>query len=347
MSRLLGHAMLQALACRLLEAAGAPADLAGRVAHALVDSNLKGVDSHGVARLPLYLQQIAAGEVDPAARPHLARDDAALAVVDGNGGFGICALEEAARLAAERAKAHHVAAVGLIHAAHTGRIGQFAEMIAREGLFALILGGGAHQGWSTVVPHGGIRPVMSTNPYAFALPGLADGPVVVDFATSAVARGKVAVYAAKGEAVPEGWILDTEGRPTTDPQALFAGGMQLPAAGHKGYGMGLVAELLCCAMLPPPAPTGPGLPADLNWLVLGLDIAAFRDPADYRRDCEAYLQLVKETPPAPGVEAVLLPGEPERASEAQRRRAGIPIPDATWKAIDAAAAKLGVELEAP
>ncbi len=334
------HERLEDVARRLLQAGGAPEDIARRVAFSLVDSNLKGVDSHGVARLPNYLQQVEDGDIDPAGRPAIVLDRDSSVLVRGNRGFGIHAMEEAAAIAVDRARKHHVCSVGVIDAGHAGRIGLFAAQIAREGLFALILGGGDHERGASVVPHGGARPIMRTNPYALAVPGTApDEPVVIDFATSAVARGKVAVYAARDEPVPEGWIVDAEGRPTTDPHALFNGGMQLPAAGHKGYGMALVAQLLCFAMLKSP----PRTPGALNWMIFALDIGVFRDLAAFRSDAAEFLATVKTVPPAAGHDRVLVPGEPERLTEAVRREEGVPLPAKTWQAIRETAEKWGLE----
>lgn len=330
---------LLAFATRVLEAGGAPADIAGRVAFSLVDSNLKGVDSHGVGRIPSYLQQVADGQVDPAARTSVEQDRGATAIVRGHRAYGIYAIEVASDLAIERARAHGVATIGLIDASHAGRIGQFVAQIADQGLFALIIGGGSHQGWNTVAPFGGAKPVFSTNPFSFAMPGGEDEPpVVVDFATSATARGKIMVHAAKDQPVPEGWILDKEGRATTNPNDLFDGGMQLPAADHKGYGLALIAELLCFAVLK----SAPVTPNDLNWMIMAFDINGLRPMADYQADSAALLDLVRNIPPAPGFERVLIPGDPERMTEAKRQIEGIALPDATWTALQETAAGLGV-----
>ena len=329
---------LEAASLRLLEAAGTPSDIARCVAAHLVDANLKGVDSHGVQRLPDYITEIERGDIEPAARPVLDKETHGTAVFDGRRGFGIYALDQAAGHVMALAKDRRVAAVALINGAHTGRIGAYAGKIAEAGLFALIIGGGAHRVWATVAPHGGRAPIMSTNPYALALPGADHGAVVVDFATSAAARGKIAAYRAAGRPIPEDWVLDRAGRATDDPAALFEGGVQLPMAGHKGTGLGLIAELLCFAMLPDRM-SGPH---DLNWLVLALDIAAFRDQAAYQADCQAFLAKLKAIPPAPGFAEVLIPGEPEAREEARRRAEGIPLPEATWQAIVQAGTRVGV-----
>jgi uncharacterized oxidoreductase len=201
---------------------------------------------------------------------------------------------------------------------------------------AIVLGGGAHGQWANVVPFGGTRPVMSTNPYALAMPGGRFGPVLVDFATSTVADGKVAVYQAEGKTLPEGWVLDKDGQPTTDPDDFFDGGMHLPAAGHKGYGLSLIAELVGCAVL--------DFPPEFNWFVVAVNLGAFRPAADYAASAEDYLAFVKDVPPAPGFDEVLLPGEPERRSAERRSSDGVPIPEPVWEKLAAAASTLGIAL---
>ena len=325
---------LDGLARRLLTAAGTPADIAGDVAGSLVAANLRGVDSHGVMQLPWYLEEIGKGAIEPAARPTVERETPGSALVRGHKGFGIHALGRATEIAMEKARGHGAAAVGLVECSHTGRIGHFAEAAARRGFFAMILGGGAHRIWSNVVPFGGTRPVMSTNPYAFALPGGRFGPIVVDFATSTASDGKIAVHRALGKPVPEGWILDKDGRPTTDPDDFFDGGMHLPAGGHKGYGLGLLAELIGDALL--------ATPPEFNWLVQVVDLGLFRDASDYAGTAEAYLEMVKKVPPAAGFDEVLLPGEPETRAAARRGAEGVPIPEPVWDQLRAAAAELGV-----
>ena len=242
------HDRLERFAAQALRPAGAPGDIATAVAAHLVEANLKGVDSHGVIRLAPYLAEIAEGGIMADARSAVTREAPAYALVDGGGGFGIPALDHAAAIAADKAAQGGVAAVGVVRCGHTGRIGHYAERIAARNQFGLVLGGGGHRRWPMVAPHGGARRVLGTNPYAFALPGGRRGPVVVDFATSATAQGKLAIKRETCEALPDGWILDREGRPSTVAEDFYRGGMLLPAAGPKGYGMALIAELAGAAI---------------------------------------------------------------------------------------------------
>ena len=328
---------LEDVARRMLAAAGAPDDIAACAARSLVESNLKGVDSHGVMQLPWYLDEIAKGNVTPAGRPVVENDTAGTALVRGNGGMGIYVLRHATDVAIAKARESHAASVGVIDCSHTGRIGWFAEAVAEAGMLGIVFGGGPHRIWSTAAPFGGAKPFFCTNPYAFGMPGGRFGPVVIDFATSTVADGKIAVYRAEGKRLPEGWIVDKNGNPTTDPEDFFNGGMHLPAAGHKGYGMALFAELMADAML--------AHRHEYNWLVTVVDIGVFRAAADYAASAEELLQKVKDVPPAAGFDEVLLPGEPEARRAAARAASGVPIPDGVWTEIKEAAATVGVAVE--
>jgi len=188
------------------------------------------------------------------------------------------------------------------------------------------------------VQFGGSQPIVSTNPYAFAVPGGRFGPIVADFATSTVADGKVAVYRAEGKVLPEGWILDKHGNPSTDPEDFFDGGMHLPAAGHKGYGLGLIAELVGDAVL--------NAPPEFNWFVITVDLGFFRPAAAYDESAERFLQFVKDVPPAEGFQEVLLPGEPERRAAERRGRVGVPMPAKVWQQLSEAGQSVGLDLAA-
>jgi LDH2 family malate/lactate/ureidoglycolate dehydrogenase len=320
-------------------AAGTPQDIARYVSSSLVDSSLKGVDSHGVMRVSKYVDEIASGWIKPAARPEVQTESPTMAIVRGNLGFGIYTLGYAMDVAIRKAKTSQVAAVGLIESTHTGRLGWFVETAAKQNVIATIIGGGAHRNpGRTVTPYGGARRLLATNPYAFGLPGGQFGPVVVDMSTSMAAEGKLQVYRAKHEALPSGWILDKDGQPSTNVEDFYAGGMLLPAGGHKGYSLALVAEFLGHALL--------GEPHELNWFIIAIDIAAFRPVGEFVRASEELLGEVKSVPPARGFDEVLIPGEPEARTARQRVAAGIPIPDETWQKMQDTARQVGVDPEA-
>jgi len=326
---------LQALLEAAFAAGGFPADIARVIARHLVDSELKGVSSHGVNRLGWYLDQAREGALDPGARPAVTRDEGGLLLIDGGGGIGIPAMELALERLLAKARLAGAAAAGVVNVGHTGRVGAYAEAGAAAGFFCQCLGGGGRRRWPNVAPFGGLRPIMSTNPYAFAVPDGGDGAVVSDFAISGVAGGKVALARAKGERLAPGLLLDRAGRPSTDPEDYANGGALLPAAGPKGSGMGLVAEFVGDCMM--------GEPLEFNWLMVAVRADAFRPLADYRASAGVLADEVHAIPPAAGFEGVLLPGEPEARLAAERRAQGIPLAPAVWEGIAKAARTVGVE----
>ncbi len=325
---------LDALGARLLEAAGVPPETAREVSAHVVDNSLCGMDSHGIVRFAYYLDLIAQGTIKADGRSSLVQDTATTTKIDGGGGFGIPPIHLAARMTAAKAKREKVAVGALVNCGHTGRVGAFAEVMAREGCFAQIIGGGGHADYANVVPFGGREAALSTNPYALAYPGGPAGAVVVDFATSATAQGKMMIARATGRPLPEGLILDKHGRPSRDPADFYDGGTILPAAGPKGYGLGLMAELLGFGLL--------GDPLELNWILLAFDLEAFAGAEDSKHRGERYLAWVKSRAPAEGFAEVLVPGEPEARSRQQRQAEGIPLPPAIARDLEAWAAKLGV-----
>jgi LDH2 family malate/lactate/ureidoglycolate dehydrogenase len=323
-----------------LIAVGTPRDIAAYVANNLVDASLKGVDSHGVMRITKYINEIKSGWIKPDARPSLRTESESMAIVEGNKGFGIFSLGHAVDLAIQKAKNQQISAIGLVDTTHTGRLGRFGEIVAEHHMMALIIGGG-HSGTITsgrwVAPFGGAQRLLSTNPYVLALPGGKFGPVVIDFATSAVGEGKLQVYRAKKQKLSPGWIQDKAGSPSVDVEDFYAGGALLPVAGHKGYGLAVIAELLGAAML--------GISHTMNWIVLVLDVSAFTKAEAYDQTAESFLQRIQESTPAQGFDTVLFPGEPEIRTAEIRSREGIPIPEQTWQEMKKTARRVGVNPE--
>lgn len=320
---------------RFLAAMGCTDAIAREVAEHLVESDLRGVYSHGIFRIDQYADQARDGIYVPGAEPVLTEAEGGAPLVDGGNGFGIPALRLATDVAIERAKRDGTSAVGVANVAHTGRIGAFAETAANAGCLAIILGGGSRAEWRQVAPFGGTKAVLPTNPYAFGVPGGDHGPVVLDFATAAGAGGKI--YAAKlaGRQLPEGMCINAAGEPTTDPNDYFNGGALLPMAGPKGYGMALVAELLGEAILGE-AKNG------MNWICVCIDLSRFRDKTAYHQAAESCLAELRACPPAPGFDRVEVPGERENRMRAERLRDGVPIPAESLQALRHAADRLSV-----
>lgn len=332
---------LHGVTTAIFEATGAPADLAAQVADVLVDNHLAGHDSHGILRIPEYVRSVRAGEIVPAARPRVIEESAASALVTGNWAFGQVTALFAADLAAVKAKKERVALISVVQAGHTGRLAAFTDRAARRGVAMFMTIGTVAK--PTTAPYGGSAPVLGTNPVAFAVPNPAGAPVSLDFATSSIAAGKIKAAKAKHEPLPPGAILDSHGRPSTDPQAFFDGGFLLPFGGHKGYALAVIAELLAGPLAG--ADAYPGVMSRSGIFIVAVDAAAFRPAADYEKALAVTLGRIKAVPPGPGFAEVLLPGEPEARSRAKREREGIPIPEDTWSAVCEAAAELGVTIK--
>ena len=326
---------LEALSISILSVVGCDEETARFVALHLVDADIKGVESHGVMRLIQYVEQSDEGFFQPRARPELKENGQGAWLVDGQRGFGMPAINLAVDTAVTQAKKQGISAVGVMNCGHTGRLGAFCEQGARESCLIILFGGGGRGIWRQVAPHGGTKAVLPTNPYAFGIPGGDKGPVILDFATSVAAGGWI--YAAKsaGGEVPEGMIVDPDGNPSRDPDDYLQGGALLPAAGPKGYGLALIAELVGEAMLGP-------VTVDLHWILLAIDVGRYRAPSEFHARAEAILAELRACPPAPGFDRVEIPGERERAIEKKRRSSGIPVPLKTWREIELLTTTLGI-----
>ncbi|MEM7671411.1 MAG: Ldh family oxidoreductase [Pseudomonadota bacterium] len=330
------HDRLEALAIRVLGAMGTPDNVAREVAGHLVEADLMGVPSHGCMRLAQYPDWAEQGLFDPSGQSATYTAAGGRTLIDGGDGFGIPSMRLAVDTAIEEARAGSgMSAVGITNTGHTGRIGAFAERAAAAGFFAVIFGGGSGREWPQVVPFGGAEGRLPTNPYALGIPGGDRGPVVLDFATSAGAGGKVYAASYSGRALTEGLCVDVNGRPTTDPADYVAGGALLPMAGPKGFGLAVIAEMMGRALLG-------DVRSGLSWLVLVIDVEGFSTLDIYRREAEDLLDEIRTCPPAPGFERVEIPGEREREIAEERRSTGIPIPRATLEAVRDRARSLGL-----
>lgn len=325
---------LTAFSRRLYRATGAPPDIADYVAETLVRANLCGHDSHGVLRHDSYLRQVKEKAIIPTNRPRVAKRHGAIALVDCRRGFGQAGARHGMALLRGLAREHGVAAVALADCNHIGRLGEYVAWLADEGLVGLVMVGcpGEH-----VAPWGGREPVTGTNPMAWGVP-TGRGPMVLDYATSIVAAGKLNVYSDRGEQIPPDWVLDADGEPTRDPDALFAGGMLQPFGTYKGYGLNLMMALIP-VLLAGALPSGAqgADEAGNPTLMLAFSIDDFDDLARFTALADELRERAHEVRPAQGHERVLLPGEPEEMTMRQRRREGIPLPQTTWERLNALA----------
>ena len=203
-----------------------------------------------------------------------------------------------------------MAFAAITNVGHTGRVGAYAEELAKSYCFGLIMGGGAFKRYSTVAPFGGIKGVVSTNPMTFAMPGKDGIPVSADFATSATAGGVVRMAIRKNIQMPPGCLIDKDGNPTTDPNAFYNGGYMLPAAGPKGFGMAMIIEMMCYAMM--------GAPVEFNWAMMGVNLSNLCPQEEYSERAKEYLDYLNASTPRPGNKQVYYPGQYE-ASIKQRK----------------------------
>ncbi|MGA1370400.1 MAG: malate/lactate/ureidoglycolate dehydrogenase [Pseudomonadales bacterium] len=352
MTTILAAGELRRFVTAIFEQTGASAEVAGAVADHLVEANLKGHDSHGVGMIPAYVANIRAGHLDVAAHGRVTRDSGAVLLVDGAMGFGQVIGREATDLALERVRSTGVVCVGVRNCHHLGRIGAYGERCGRAGYvsvhFVNVVGHAPQ-----VSPFGGRDRRMTTNPFCCVVPRDGHEPMVLDMATSAIALGKVRVAYMKGDSVPEGALVDHEGRPTTDPTVMYREpfGALGPFGGHKGYGLAVMCELLGGALAGEwtAQPGKPRVGTIVNhMLMFVLDPAAFGGLEAFRSEVEAMTEFLHSTTPAVGQDRVRVPGEPELETLALRSREGIPIDDNTWAGIRKAAGLAGLaESEIP
>ncbi|MDQ3702816.1 MAG: Ldh family oxidoreductase [Chloroflexota bacterium] len=334
---------LQELAQRIFVAAGTPEDLATHVARHLVKANLSGHDSHGVIRIPRYVESIEQKSLAATARPEVVRDWPGAAVVDGKRGFGQVAASFALDVAIEKATKNGVGAASVRRCNHIGRLGDYSETAAERGYIAIVTYGSAGPNSGHAAPFGGAARHLGTNPWSIGIPGADVEPVIVDFATTVVAEGKIQVARAKHAPLPAGSIVDKEGQPSTEAEDFYAGGMILPMGGHKGYGLSLVAALIGAGLTAEePATQGRGG----GVFVLAINPRAFGESDVYGATIDNLAGAVKAVSPAPGFSEVMLPGGPEGKSRAERQKAGVPVPGDTWDALAATARRLQVPVPA-
>ena len=338
--RIVAAPRLVEVVAAVMHGAGCNAAEAATVARRLVDSNLVGHDSHGVLRVVKYLEWMREGWLKANQTPTIVFESETIAIVDGNRGFGQVVGEFAGRLGTAKAAKTGIAMVGLRNCGHLGRVGDWAELAAEAGQVSLhfLNTSGAQR----VAPFGGSDRRLSTNPITIGVPVAGGAHVIVDMTTSMAAEGKLMVALNRGERLPEGWIIDKGGRPTTEPRDFYDGGALLTVGAHKGSGLSIVTDLLAGAMS-----TGRSSdPADTvlrnNMLSIYIAPQVYDREGAVAREVSRFVEWVGASPPARSDAAVLLPGDVERASRATRLAGGIPLDDKTWADLLDAAASVGI-----
>ncbi len=316
-----------------------PDEDASLAADVLARSDLRGIDSHGVARLRTYYDMLEHGRINPRPRIRVVRESASTATVDGDNGLGLVVGPKANRIALDKSEDAGTGWVSVCNTNHYGIAGYYVlEALARGQI-----------GWSMtnttslVAPLWGAERMLGTNPIAIGFPGRDEPDIVIDMATCAVAYGKVEIAKRRQEPIPDGWAIDAAGSETHDPDAMIEGGALLPLGsrreqgGHKGYCLALMVDVLCCVLsganwgpFAPPFALRQTIPSRSVGKGIGhffgaMRIDAFIDPDEFRAQIDDYVRTLRATRPAPGTNGPLVPGDPEREAEGVREASGIPL----------------------
>jgi uncharacterized oxidoreductase len=324
---------LESLVARIFAGRGVPDTDASWIATLLVRANLRGHDSHGVIRVAQYVASMSRGETNPTPAIRVISETPTTAMLDGDQGFGQVVARRGMELAIGKARAMGLSAVTLQRTNHVGRLADYVEMAALAGMIGLM--------WVnaplalSVAPWGGAARRLATNPHAVGIPGPTGAAMVLDFATSVVAEGKLRVKFNRKEPTPPGWIIDAEGRPTTETEKFYATprGALLAMGEHKGYGLALAVEILAGILSGTGAARVEPGPVRNGTLMLVIDPTRFLPLAAFHEQVHDLFEFVKSAPLAENSKGIMVPGEPEERTEADRRANGIFVEDETWNQI--------------
>jgi L-2-hydroxycarboxylate dehydrogenase (NAD+) len=343
---LIPHTVLHAFITRSFVACRLPQRDADTAAGLMVKADLMGQDGHGVFRLPMYIKRLRAGGLNPTPKFCRLEDRTATALIDGDNGLGHLVMHHATQLAIEKAKTTGVAWVGARHSNHAGPASLYAMMPLEHDMIGLYVAVGSA---NHLPPWGGTEMLLSTNPIAVAVPSAKNPPIVLDMATTVAAYGKVKTAAQRGETMPEGWMIDRQGKPLTDPTRASEGFL-LPIGGPKGYGLSLIFGILAGVL------NGAAFGRDLvdfnadsetttntGHFILALDIKAFADPDGFRADIDRVWAEMKSSPRLPGFDDIRLPGERLDCVTQERTENGIPLAGALKAQLDEMATSLGID----
>lgn len=327
---------------------GVPEADARLLADTLVQADLWGHQSHGVLRLGWYFERLRNGVMKPVTEPEILIDAGAVAVIDGHDGVGQVLTRLAARDAIRRAKAHGIAAVAVRNSNHFGTCMYYTLMGAREGCVMLLTSNGG----PAMAPWGGRKKIVGTNPWSVAAPAGRRAPFVMDMANTGVARGKIYLARNRREPIPLGWAINTAGAPTTDPQEAIDG-IILPMAGHKGYAIAAVVDMLSGVL------TGSGFLSDVHspyktaeksncgHMMIAMNIEAFQPLAQFNERMERFIDELKSVPLAQGHDEVFYPGEMEARNDVKNRKEGLVLPEDTRADLARVAKLTGPEAKLP
>jgi L-2-hydroxycarboxylate dehydrogenase (NAD+) len=318
---------------------GVPRNDAEQAANVLACADLRGIDSHGVARMYSYFGMLSEGHINPKAKIRIVRSTASTATVDGDNGLGLVVGPHANRIAMDMAEKSGSGWVSVCNTNHFGIAGYYVlKALERD-----LIGWAMTNSTKLVAPLWGAERMLGTNPIAIAFPGKEEPPIVIDLATSAAAYGKIEIARRKGEPIPAGWAIGREGRNTTNPDELVDGGAMLPLGserergGHKGYALAMMVDILCGPLgganwgpFAPPFALRQEIPKRSVGKGIGhffgaMRIDGFIDADEFKRQIDDYVRVFRATKPAPGTNGPLIPGDPEREAEQVRRKNGVPL----------------------
>ncbi len=331
---------------RALVATGIPAEDAAQVAALMAEADARGSDAHGVFRLPQYVKQIESGAVNPRPNIRVVSSRAGTSLLDGDNGLGHLVMKRATELAIENARACGVGWVGTRRSNHAGPAQLYPRMAAAQDMIGIYFCVGNA---NLLPPWGGTEVLLSTNPIAIAVPGLQHKSIVLDMATTNTAFGKIRLKAQRNETMPEGWMIDREGKPLTDAKRANEGFL-VPIGGPKGYGLALMIGLLAGTM------NGAAFGRDVvdytvdsktssntGQSIVAVDIAAFADVQTFKQDVDEVWDVMKSSPTLPGVDEVRLPGERSEQIYHQRMASGIPLSEGQRKILDELADRMKIQ----
>ena len=339
---------LRKLVESITEAVGTPPETAKLLADVLVGSHLAGHDSHGLQNLPIYIKEVKAGEIVPTAKPGIAEQSASSALVKGNWGWGHVTADFVTGIGIDKARKSKVALVSAVEVNHIGRLGEYVERAAAQGIIAIMVAGGLSLEEPITLPHGGSKPLFSSNPFAIGFPTHDSHPIVLDFATTKIAGGKVVLAMAKGEQIRDGCLIDKNGKPSTNPNDLFTGGALLPFGEHKGFGLMVAAEILGRILsgaddYSDSPHAGVGF-RQSGVTLIALDSGAFSSVGQFAERTSELAGRIQAIPPSKGFVRVMAPGDFEHRARSRRLKSGIQIPETTWAEIVQTAESLGVSI---
>jgi uncharacterized oxidoreductase len=336
---------LATLAAAVFHAARATPEESRTLGDALAEANLEGHDSHGVVRIPQYVGWMEEKLINIGAHMKVVKETEAFAVLDGDWGWGQVVAKEAMEFGIHKALRSGVVTISVSQCCHIGRVGDYPLMAARAGLAAVMFVN-THGAGKIVAPWGGRERRLSANPIAIAIPRSSAPPILIDLSTCAIAGGKVTIAHNSGKSVPAGCIVDSEGRPSTNP-ADFVGppeGALLPFGGHKGFALSLATDILAGAISGAGCSRPSGKRVGNSFTTTLLDPAVFRGRGQFDLDVNQLVDYVKSSKLAEGFNEILIPGEPERQERVRRERDGISVDNETWRQIRETGERYGVKM---